>query len=212
MKKLLTAIATVSAAVAVMFVVSVGVYNAYGYGSIEEEWEYGYMPTPTPTPTPTPPPTPRPTPTPTPTPTPIPTPADYRNELLQLINGERQSHNRRILVQSNSLNEKAQDAANDLVASYRPLNDRHDLPPLPSNAKDGMYLSWVIPWSPSLGGIARNRDSVSEQMSSHIKSVMEEQQGSGSLRVTLLSSTYQEIGMGIHRDGNGYVHIVLYFR
>ncbi len=166
--------------------------------------------TPRPQPTATPQPQPTATPRPQPTATPQPQTTNHRASLLRLVNDERRKHSKQALVESSSLNETAQKQANTYGVSC--FSFRYDDPlnswvPI---GTQGITLFWEIDNSTydPLCWIRSTSKGTVEQMAEHIASAMQKP----NLRRALLADHRREIGMGIHKDSHGYVHIVLLLR
>ena len=163
--------------------------------------------TPQPQPTATPQPQPTATPQPQPTATPQPQLTNHRASLLWLVNDERRKHSKQALIESSSLNETAQKRANTYGVSC--FSFRYDDPLnswVPAGTH-GIALFWEIdnPTYNPLCWIRSTSKGTVEQMAEHIASAMQKPD----LRRALLADQRREIGMGIHKDSHGYVHIVL---
>ena len=163
--------------------------------------------TPQPQPTATPQPQPTATPRPQPTATPQPQLTNHRASLLWLVNDERRKHSKQALIENSSLNETAQKRANTYGVSC--FSFRYDDPLnswVPAGTQ-GITLFWEIdnPTYNPLCWIRSTDKGTVEQMAEHIASAMQKP----NLRRALLADHRREIGMGIHKDSHGYVHIVL---
>ena len=161
--------------------------------------------TPQPQPTATPQPQPTATPQPQPTATPQPQPTNHRASLLWLVNDERSKNGRVALTESESLNQVAQRRANGFQT--RCYDFQFDDPFnswIPAGTQ-AIELTWRVSSSGVCLGVRRNTTDTVVQLAEHIAEAMQDD----SIRPALLASHRREIGMGIHKDTNGYVHIVL---
>ena len=125
--------------------------------------------------------------------------------MLWLVNDERSKSGRAALTESESLNQVAQRRANGFQT--RCYDFQFDDPFnswIPAGTQ-AIQLTWKVSSSGVCLGVRRNTTDTVSQLAEHIADAMQDDR----IRPALLASHRREIGMGIHKDTNGYVHVVL---